>query len=444
MQQTSYKVKQIFAEHWEPFKRKYPHLVTPYIDEVITKSLQCRTEALGCHILPCPDCDTLRVIPNSCKTKFCSPCGAAYNDLWLNKIEAMVWPTPHHHLTVTVPKSLQPLIKANLTLIEGFIVSVKQSLAIYAKNHKVVIPAFALLQTYGSRLNYNAHLHVGVPDTVVTSDLKRLKEDFFYDIHVISKTFVALFARKIRAASKKGQLIMPPELPFRNFSELNDYLTKLVEWCFQSGDPKSWCVHISKRSTNQPLPISYMARYVRTPPISEARIDFWTRKKVVFWVKDYSLKAEDFDPIPVAPRCTIRLPKERRKKRKIRYELPIDDFIAAVIQHIHPKNFRVVRFFGPYSNRKRNKFWAENGHLFPQRTDSSEKLPTTWRERRKKETGTDPMQCPTCKKELKIYEHLYPGDILLKRYTIKQLNKMKFSEYKKLRQEILNEFFDTS
>ncbi|MFC1496528.1 transposase, partial [Candidatus Margulisiibacteriota bacterium] len=91
-------------------------------------------------------------------------------------------------------------------------------------------------------------------------------------------------------------------------------------------------------------------------------------------------------------------PKIKTKKRMVPYELPIDDFIASTIQHIPEKNFRIVRFFGPYSNRKRKDFWAMVSHMFPEKTEPQEKLPSSWRERREKQTGVDPMKCPTCGK----------------------------------------------
>ncbi len=449
MQYLSGKIKNIFSKHWDSFKQKYPRLVTPHIDNIVSKSLACRTEKLGCHIAPCKYCDRLKIIRHSCKTRFCSSCGSVYNDRWLSKILNIIWNLPHHHLTFTIPSSLYPLVKLNPALINAFFTSAYQSIKIFGEKHKLIIPAFFVLQTFGSRLNYHPHLHGAIPAYVPALNLKEL-EELYLEIHAISKTFAALFVRKIRKLFKNHKLILPNDSYLKNYSQFNKYLDQLVNWCFKPNNPKSWCVYLSKRTEFDPLPVSYIGRYLKTPPVSEAKIQFFTRKKVVFWVKDYQLKNDDFYSINYGYYHKLYL-KKYRQKRVTLYQLSINDFISSVIQHIPAKGLKIVRLYGPYANSVHKKFFEQVKHLLPKtalpagrQEKSSSDLALSWRQRRIKQSGSDPLICSYCKREMQIEEILYPDDSFLEKYSFKQLQNLKFTTYQKLREKFLNDYFDSS
>ena len=72
----------------------------------------------------------------------------------------------------------------------------------------------------------------------------------------------------------------------------------------------------------------YIGRYVRHPAIANSRIIAYNGESVKFFYKDH----QDI----------------------IHYRIMLaDDFISAVIQHIPDKNFRLVRYYGSYSRRKK-------------------------------------------------------------------------------------------
>jgi hypothetical protein len=41
----------------------------------VTRMLACRTPKLGLHLFGCRTCSTIKVVPHSCKSVFCSSCG---------------------------------------------------------------------------------------------------------------------------------------------------------------------------------------------------------------------------------------------------------------------------------------------------------------------------------------------------------------------------------
>ena len=74
-------IKDIFKEHWDDYKIKFSNRNRrPIIDKVIDKFLLCKSFQLGYSLYECPICHIEKVVPHSCKTRFCSSCGNKYND----------------------------------------------------------------------------------------------------------------------------------------------------------------------------------------------------------------------------------------------------------------------------------------------------------------------------------------------------------------------------
>ena len=195
---------------------------------------------------------------------------------------------------------------------------------------------------------------------------------------------------------------------------------------------------MSKRSKTDPSPIGYIGRYIRTPPLSERRIQKVMDHTVSFLVNDYQRKEEDFWKIPLTPYGTMEkwVPKQRWEmpKRKKEIVVRISELIERLIQHIPPKNFKVPRLYGLYANRGKKereellKNIPAKYKIPPETMKQWEKRKMTWAERRHEESGIDPMICPDCGGEFEYYKDL-PGDHpIWKKYNVKQLRKMKLAE----------------
>ena len=76
--------KQIFAEHWDGFKRVYPRYNKPYYDGLVDKMLGCgnpdKTGYIEYRCLHCGE-GTHRV-SMSCKSSLCLRCAKVYVDNW--------------------------------------------------------------------------------------------------------------------------------------------------------------------------------------------------------------------------------------------------------------------------------------------------------------------------------------------------------------------------
>ena len=87
------KIKQIFRQSWEGFlsrnKDKIPSELLPDIEESVNKMLGCGDPANGFAEYICFRCNGKhrKIVPFTCKSRFCTSCGKVYIDKW---VEAQV------------------------------------------------------------------------------------------------------------------------------------------------------------------------------------------------------------------------------------------------------------------------------------------------------------------------------------------------------------------
>lgn len=83
-----------------------------------------------------------------------------------------------------------------------------------------------------------------------------------------------------------------------------------------------------KRNLHPKKVVKYAARYVRHPAIANGRIIDYNKRGVTFYYKD-------------------------NKDNEIFVTKGITNFITSLIQHIPPKQFKLIRYYGAYSRRQR-------------------------------------------------------------------------------------------
>ncbi len=113
--------KQIFADGWAAFTRRYPRYVT--VDEVVQKMLGCGDPAKGHALYLCPDCLERHVVAFSCKSQFCLSCAKVYGQTWVETVAEMLHPgVKYRHLVLTVPEAMRTLLYQHaVPLLEGLI-----------------------------------------------------------------------------------------------------------------------------------------------------------------------------------------------------------------------------------------------------------------------------------------------------------------------------------
>ena len=74
---------------------------------------QCRTGALGGHLLQCDQCGAHEVRYHSCRNRHCPKCRSLAKARWVEARLADLLPIPYFHCVFTFPHALNPLAQGN-------------------------------------------------------------------------------------------------------------------------------------------------------------------------------------------------------------------------------------------------------------------------------------------------------------------------------------------
>ena len=102
--------KQIFAEHWDGFKRAYPRYNRRYYDGLVAKMLGCGDpDQMGYIDYRCLQCgEGTHRVAMSCKSSLCLRCAKVYVDNWVSQVSQMLHEgVIYRHIVLTVPAMLR-------------------------------------------------------------------------------------------------------------------------------------------------------------------------------------------------------------------------------------------------------------------------------------------------------------------------------------------------
>lgn len=366
----------IFSLYWLAYCNWYFGEIREVVNENVKKILSCRTAVLGFHLYACPKCSTVRLIPHSCKSRFCSSCGKIATDQWTKERLSDTLAVEYHHLVFTIPWQLRAICLLNRQIMLNLLFSAASlSIIGWTKQYGGYLPGiYIVLHTFGSDIKFNPHLHMIVTAGGLSLDKSKwisapsgylmpeagLKKRWRYNVvkSIIEKNDAGLLEMPYLA--KKGQLL--------NLRGVISVISKL-----------SWYIFIGTRLLEVGMTVKYIGRYTKRPVIAETRILNCNDKWVVFKFKDY---AEDGNT----------------SVKKMR----LFTFITCLIQHIPDKYFRMVRGYGLFSNRLKGELIPKARKLIGQPSDIDCVDHPSWQERNIKTTGKDPLVCENCMTEMQL------------------------------------------
>lgn len=143
-----------------------------------------------------------------------------------------------------------------------------------------------------------------------------------------------------------------------------------------------WYVYVGLSLATARFTTYYIGRYAKRPAIAQSRIKDYDGEYVTFEYED------------------------KRTGQRILTRLSAEEFIAKIIRHIPEKHFRQIRYAGCYSTRSRkHDLTVARAALKLEQGKSPVSL--TWRERRRRANGFDPLICPRCGTELTLVKVAY-------------------------------------
>lgn len=154
--------KQIFAEHWDEFKRLHHRYEKPYYDELVHKMLGCGDpEKMGYIEYRCLQCgEGTHRVSMSCQSSLCVRCAKVYVDNWVSQVSKMLHEgVIYRHIVLTVPAMLRTTFYHHAgVLLSGFMrcgVRCLDDFFSRVSGHTLKGGYIVVMQTHGRNGRYN-------------------------------------------------------------------------------------------------------------------------------------------------------------------------------------------------------------------------------------------------------------------------------------------------
>jgi hypothetical protein len=325
---------EIFRRYGPQYRARYGHQMSADQHAAMRAIEQCRTEALGGQVYSCPACATARYSYHSCRNRHCPTCQQDASQTWLARQQDLLLPVPHFLVTFTLPAGLRALARQQqrtiYTLLFRASAAALQQLAQDPRFLGGQIGMLGVLQTWTRDLRFHPHVHYLVPALALTSDGQRWivgRRSFL----VHSKPLAQLFRAKFRASLRQTKL-------YRDVSN--------VTWT------QSWVVDCRPVGSGQAA-LKYLAPYIFRVALSNNRLERIADEMVTF-------------------RYT-----EAATGRNKHCRLPVDTFIRRFLQHVLPKGFVKVRYYGLWRVGNRALLAQARELLAPPAPASTARTPTS-------------------------------------------------------------------
>src|SRR6516165_10792097 len=213
MSRPALEVADIFRDHGPAWRSANAGHVSLDQLKVMSAIEDCRTAALGGHVLRCENdkCGHTQIAYNSCRNRHCPKCQGAAAREWLAEREKELLPVPYFHVVFSLPAQIADIAYQNKAVIYDLLVkaSSEATLTIAAdpKHLGAHIGILSVLHTWGSALTHHPHVHMIVPGGGFSLDRKSWVEcrlDFLLSVRVLSRLFRRLLLDKLPSLTKPG------------------------------------------------------------------------------------------------------------------------------------------------------------------------------------------------------------------------------------------------
>jgi hypothetical protein len=372
-------VNSIFQSYGADYRKQCPKITLPELK--VMRSLEiCRTEEAGIRVEKCDTCSYIVTRNNSCRNRHCPLCRNTKKEEWIAAREKEVLPVTYFHIVFTLPDILNSIIWKNKKILFNLMFSVtKETLLSIAGEEKFFgadIGFFAVLHTWGQKLNQHPHLHCVVPGggfSTKDGKWKHVPYDYLAPVNVIKARYKMIFLEKLKLLYKANKLY----LAGTKFEKPGAF-QKLIDTLFE----KEWVVFLKESFKNSHSVIEYLARYTHKIAISNYRILSFDHESVKFKYRDY---------------------KDGNREKIL--SMKTFTFMRKFLLHTVPHRFVRIRYFGIFSHRNKKRTLEICRELYGI-LEEINKGPEGWRDIFMKKTGADYGLCPECGKGRLVFEKI--------------------------------------
>jgi hypothetical protein len=347
--------------------------LTAHQKAVLTCMENCRTPAMGGHLMACEKCGSTHYAFHSCRNRHCNICGGMKRDKWVKKRKDDMLAVKYFHMVFTLPHQLNDLCLKNQKILYDLLMkSAWQTLKQFGKDHKYLgadMGAVMVLHTWGQNLAYHNHVHCMVPAGGVTKQGKwrnaKLNGKFLAPVKQMSKVFRGKFTDGLINLHNLGKISM--DTPF---DKDRKYLHPLYK--------NKWVVFAKKQMLSANKVIDYIGRYVHKVAISNSRIKNYDGNTVTFSWFDYRTSKTQITPLDAVV------------------------FLKRFVLHILPKGFPKIRHYGILACRNKTQIIKNIREQMGVDIEPDETEKLNWIELYRKLYGKIPLLCKHCKQGILV------------------------------------------
>jgi hypothetical protein len=378
MTRPLFEVADVIRIAGDRFRERYGRALSWGQHKVLDAIARCRTAALGGHRDQCSSCGHQAISYNSCRNRHCPRCQTNARDKWLLRRQQELLPVGYFHLVFSVPHTLVSLMWQNKRRLFALLFEASAAtlleVAADPKHLGAQTGFLAILHTWGQTLEPHPHIHCVVPAGGLSPDHTRWiasRSSFLLPVKVLSRVFRGKFVAGLKAAFRQEQLRFFGDcLPLAEEKNFAAFLRTLYrqDWVVYAKPPFGGPGHV----------LHYLARYTHRVAISNHRLISVSDSHVSFRWKDYAHGS-----------------KQRLMK------LSPQEFLRRFVQHVLPRGFPRIRYFGWLANRRRREMLPLCRALLdqpPPTTAAPADKPNLW-------------QCPDCHGPMHIIERLTAAQI---------------------------------
>ncbi len=302
--------------------------------KVMSAIEQCRSAALGGHVLRCSGCEQIEVAYNSCRNRHCPKCQASAAHRWLEARQADLLPVEYYHVVFTLPAAISAIAWYNKAVIYGLLFDVAaetlRTIAADTRHLGAQIGATLVLHTWGSALTHHPHVHGIVPGGGLSPDGERwvaCRPGFFLPVRVLSRLFRQRFLEELTHAHRQDQLRFFGE--YAGLADPTAFAQSLapLHAC-------EWVVYAKRPFAGPKAVLAYLSRYTHRVAISNQRLIALDEHGVTFRWKDYRASG---------------------RTRQKTMTLEPQEFMRRFLLHVLPVGFHRIRHYGLLANPVRRQ-----------------------------------------------------------------------------------------
>jgi hypothetical protein len=310
------------VRHFGPqYTAPYGQVLMPSQKRALADIAACCTEALGGRLYRCDDCQDTFWRYHCCRNRACPKGPGRQTRQWLEERQAELLPCDYFHAVATAPSELHDAFRRQQKLMYGLLMqvsarAVKELSA--KKRHLGALPGIlSVLHTCNGQLGYHPHVHLLITGGGITADGEHwepARGEFLVPVKALSRRIAAKFRDALKAEAPAVFAEIPAGV-----------------W------QREWGTFLKHYGHGNDAVLNYLSRYVFRTAISKARMLAMDQTHVTFRWKDRAADAWR----------TARLPGVESLQR--------------FLQHVLPRGFHKVRYYGLWHSSKRkesNRAWV--------------------------------------------------------------------------------------